>query len=272
MPAAVVKRIEPSAVPEARSAGVPSASIRPRSMMTTWSARRSASSSSWVVRITQMPRVALVGDDVAHHDASLGVDAGGGLVEEEHLGLAHQGQRQRESLLLPAGQPPPRGAPDRAEADPLEEVVGVLGVVVVGGEEVEDLGRAEHGVDAAPLQHHPDAGHQGGVVGGAGRGRAPGPSRRRAGGSPRGPRRCWSCRRRWARAAPPPGRRRADEREPVDGHSRAVADDHLVAVDGRRSEPVPPCGERGHVVHGGSRYRCPRHDRYPQWCERTAPR
>ena len=31
---------------------------------------------------------------------------------------------------------------------------------------MEDLGRAEHRVDAAALQHHPDAGHQVGVVGG----------------------------------------------------------------------------------------------------------
>ena len=86
--------------------------MRPWSMMTTWSARRSASASSWVVRITQIALVPLGGDDVADHEAALGVDPGRGLVEEEHLGLAHQGQRQGQALLLAARQPSPRGAPD----------------------------------------------------------------------------------------------------------------------------------------------------------------
>ena len=56
MPGAAVKRMVPSALPAARADGLPSARIRPRSMMITWSARRSASANSWVVRITQMPR------------------------------------------------------------------------------------------------------------------------------------------------------------------------------------------------------------------------
>ena len=178
---------------------------------------------------------ALVGDDVAHHDASFGVDAGGGLVEEEHLGLPHQRQRQRESLLLPAGQSPPRRAPDRSQPHPLDELVGVLGVVVVGGEEVEYLGRAEHGVDAAPLQHDPDAAHQLGVV-------AAWVEAEHPGGAP------------VERAVALQGLDGAGlagavgteqrhhlagvghEREVVDGQGVAVTNDDPAAVDGRRSE------------------------------------
>ena len=63
-------------------------------MITIRSASRSASSSSWVVSSTQTPRVAQIGDDVADGQASLGVDAGGGLVEEGHLRSADQGQGQ----------------------------------------------------------------------------------------------------------------------------------------------------------------------------------
>ena len=100
---------------EARSAGVPSASIRPWSMMTTRSASRSASASSWVVRITQTPGRPLVGDDVAHHDPALGVDPGGGLVEEEHVGAGRPGPgpatgaaaRPRTAAATACGAPRP---------------------------------------------------------------------------------------------------------------------------------------------------------------------
>ena len=108
--------------------------------------------------------VALGGDDVAHRDAALGIDAGGGLVEEEHVGLPDQSESQGEALLLTTGQPPPRGAADRTEPDPFDQLVGILGIVVVPGEEMEDLGRAEHRVDAAALEHHADPGNQLGVV------------------------------------------------------------------------------------------------------------
>ena len=108
-----------------------------------------------------MPRVALVGDDLADHDPALGVDPGGGLVEEHHLGPADQGQGQGEPLLLPSRQPPPRGAAHRPEPDQVEQAVGVLGVVVVPGEQVEHLGRAEHRVDAARAAASPRSGAPG---------------------------------------------------------------------------------------------------------------
>ena len=81
--------------------------------------------------------VALGGDEVPDDDAALGVDAGGGLVEEEDLRPAHQGQGQGQALLLTARQPPPRGPAGVGQSDLVEQVVRVLGVVVVGGEQLE---------------------------------------------------------------------------------------------------------------------------------------
>ena len=94
------------------------------------------------------PTVGKTGDHRPHGQPALGVDAGGGLVEEHHRGLAHQGQGQRQALLLAAGQPPPGRLAHGSQPDQVEELVGVFGVVVVAGEQVEHLGGAEHGVDA----------------------------------------------------------------------------------------------------------------------------
>ena len=104
-------------------------------MITTSSATRSASGSSWVVSSDARAPVAQVGDDLAHRDAALGVDPGGGLVEEHHVGPAHDGERQRQALLLAPRQPPPRRAGHGAQAHQVEQRLGVLGVVVVVGEQ-----------------------------------------------------------------------------------------------------------------------------------------
>ena len=84
----------------------------------------------------------------------------------------------------------------------------VLGVVVVGGEQVEHPAGPEHRVDPAALEHHPDAGHQRPVVAPRVEAQDPHPARRRAGGSPRGSRRWRSSPRRWAREWPAPRRPR----------------------------------------------------------------
>ena len=110
------------------------------------------------------PLVARCGDDVSDHDPAFGVYAGGGLVQEEHLGLAHQSQSQGQALLLPAGQASPRGASGTSQPYQVEQRIGVFGVVVVGRKQVEHLGRPQHRVDPAFLQHDPDPRHQGVVV------------------------------------------------------------------------------------------------------------
>ena len=93
-PGGAPKRISSPPAERISSAGVPLATTVPWSMITTRSASRSASSSSWVVSSTQTPAAAQVPDDLADHLAAGDVDAGGGLVEERDLGPADQGERR----------------------------------------------------------------------------------------------------------------------------------------------------------------------------------
>ncbi len=208
------------------------------------------------------PTVGKTGDHRPHGQPALGVDAGGGLVEEHHRGLAHQGQGQRQALLLAAGQPPPGRLAHGSQPDQVEELVGVFGVVVVAGEQVEHLGGAEHGVDAPALEHDAHAPDQGGVVlvrvepedpHGTG-GRTPVALEGLDGAR-------LACAVRTEQGHDLTGV--GGERQVVDGERVAVADDQLLTVhgcgrrSGRRSRRVDG------VLHGRSRYRCRRHDRYP---------
>ena len=111
------------------------------------------------------PSLPQPGHHGAHGDAALGVDAGGRLVEEGHLGAPDQGQGEREPLLLAAREVAPGRAGDRTQPHEVEELVHRHRIGVVAGEEVEDAARPEHGVDAAALEHDPDAAAEGGVVG-----------------------------------------------------------------------------------------------------------
>ncbi len=188
------------------------------------------------------PAVAAGRDELAHHEAALGIDPRGRLVEEEDLGPTDQGERERQSLLLAAGEPPVRGATHGGQADPVDQVGRVLGVVVVGGEQLEHPSGTEHRIDASSLEHHPDASHDRGVV-------APGIEPEHPGGAP--------CDR-------PVSLERFDgtglartvrseqcdhlaglrtEGETADRDGGAVADDHLVTDDGG-------------FGHGSPRYRC----------------
>ena len=63
----------------------------------------------------------------AHGHAPLGVDAGGRLVEEGHLGPADQGQGEREPLLFAAREVAPRRGGDAAQPDEVEQLVGGTG-------------------------------------------------------------------------------------------------------------------------------------------------
>ncbi|SHV90723.1 Uncharacterised protein [Mycobacteroides abscessus subsp. abscessus] len=49
-------------------------------------------------------------DQLPHHQPRVRVHAGGRLVEKNQLWPAYERARQREALLLPARQPPVRGA------------------------------------------------------------------------------------------------------------------------------------------------------------------
>ena len=74
----------------------PRAMIRPWSMTMMSSARRSASSRYWVVSSSVVPRSTRCVEHRPQLGAGPGVEAGGGLVEEQHLGVGHQGGGQVE--------------------------------------------------------------------------------------------------------------------------------------------------------------------------------
>ena len=93
-----------TSVPTVRlsASGVPSATRRPREMMPTRSASSSASSRYWVVRKMVVPCCCVEAADlVPHRGPALGVEAGGGLVEEEDVGVVDQGGGQVEAALHP---------------------------------------------------------------------------------------------------------------------------------------------------------------------------
>ena len=73
-------------------------------MKTTRSAARRAKPISWVTTTMVMPSCASVGHDVEHLVDHLGVERGGGLVEQHHLGLHGERPGDGDALLLAAGQ------------------------------------------------------------------------------------------------------------------------------------------------------------------------
>ena len=95
-------------------------------------------------------------DDVAD---GRGVEAGGGLVEEEHLGLVQQRPRQGDALALSGRRPPHRLVGAVAHAEPLEHLADAAsGQLVVeapdacGGQQVLD--RREALVEPRVLGEH----------------------------------------------------------------------------------------------------------------------
>ena len=161
------------------------------------------------------------------------VEAGGRLVEEDEFGASHQRHRQREPLLLAAGEAPVRRPPhDRVvEPDALQERLRPLRIRVVGGVQAEELEGPQQGVEAAPLEHQADPPPQRGSV--AAR-VEPEDADAPAVGRPVALQRL--DRRRLARPVGPEEReelaRRDGEGEPVDGGPLAVALDQAVDDDG----------------------------------------
>ena len=129
--------------------------MRPRCSNTMSPASRRASPRSWVDITTLMPRCADGADDVLDRLGGGGIEARGRLVEEQHGGIARERARQREPLLLAAGQPPRRhDRPSCAEADQLQQFADaarVFGARHAGGaQRVADIGGR-----AAPQHHRP---------------------------------------------------------------------------------------------------------------------
>ena len=217
------------APPPVSSAGVPAATIRPRSMMATRSASRSTSSSSWVVEQDGRAGGPQRRDAIPGRPLGRGVHARGRLVEDQQLRAAEEREGQREALLLAARQPPvagPRGI-DRGRRP--RAARRVLGVAVEAAVQPEHLARRGPVVDAALLEHQPDPRPEAPSVPRRVQARAPAPSRRPAVDSPRGSRPSSSCRRRWGPAArtarrdPPRMRRRRGSRAARSALRRSLA-------------------------------------------------
>ena len=96
-------------------------------------------------------------DDLPRLAASRRVEAGGGLVEEEQLGVADERHCDVETALLAAGEL--AGAIVRLALEPDEgdRLVDVARGGVVAGVELERLAHGEERLDAALLEDDPDA-------------------------------------------------------------------------------------------------------------------
>ena len=104
-----------------RSAGAPISMSRPCSMIATRSQSRSASSIKCVVRKTVLPRLADAVHQVPDGAPRLRVESRGELVEEHHLGVVDERERDEEPLLLPAREAHERGIALFRESELLEQ-------------------------------------------------------------------------------------------------------------------------------------------------------
>ena len=184
---------------------------------------------------TVVPAVALLLDEVPHVEPPVGVEAGRGLVEEEHLGPPEQGGRQRQALLLPARETSDRGAGELVDAEPAGRLVDVGGRGVEPGEMFEQADRLAPTRQTPRLQHDSDAGP---VVSAPGQ-RVLAEHRHRSGGGPRQPHGTLDGRGLAGPVRPehrrhPTGRRLP--RQAVYGHHRPERPGELEQVHGGRTE------------------------------------
>ena len=144
------------------AAGVPSATIRPWSMIPTRSASASASSRYWVVRKTVTPS-SLARRSTSSHSAAaaLRVEAGGGLVEEQDPRPVHQRQRQVEPALHAARVAAHLAVGRLGQAHALDQLVAAalalgLGQAVQRGLQAHVLARGQERVERGLLQRGAD--------------------------------------------------------------------------------------------------------------------
>jgi hypothetical protein len=85
------------------------------------------------------------------------VEAGGGLVEEQHLGVADQAEREVEAPLLPARERAHARVALVGELDQLQQLVHGARALVPAAVHLEHLGHGELGLEPAGLQHDAEA-------------------------------------------------------------------------------------------------------------------
>src|ERR1019366_1728854 len=100
---------------------------------------------------------AQVEHELVDFEAGLGVEAGGGLVEKEHLRVVEQGERQGEPLLLPAGEFAVLRVALLPELQALQELVAIHGTGVEGVEELHGLVDLDLLLEVGGLQADADA-------------------------------------------------------------------------------------------------------------------
>ena len=171
----------------------------------------------------------VVGVDRADHvpqvAPGLGVEAGGRLVQEDDLGVVHQGERDRQPLLLAAGQAPRVAVGLGLEPDQLQRPIGERSAASGRGRSGRTA-RAARAPSACRRGRWTAAGRRSGPGSRADRATPAGPAarprRRRACAGPRSSRAWSSCRRRSARGCRTTRPARPRTRR-VDGDVVAVA-------------------------------------------------
>ncbi len=143
------------------SAGVPSAMTRPWSTTTMSRHRRSASSRYWVVSSTVVPSRHQVLDDAPEVLAALGVEAGGGLVEEEDRRAGHQRSGQVEATAHAARVGLEDAVRRVGQAELLEQLVGpgpgdLAAQVAQAADHADVLAAGQVLVDGGVLAGQPD--------------------------------------------------------------------------------------------------------------------
>ena len=103
-----------------------------------------------------------VEDDLPEGTARRRVQARRGLVEEDQLGIVHEGEGDRETLPLAARQLPGLALALLPEIEPIDQLCRRVAVTAVERpEEVQDLGDGQLRVERRCLEGHPDSRLQG---------------------------------------------------------------------------------------------------------------
>ena len=91
-----------------------------------------ASPRSCVAITTLMPRAATARMMSSIALVAAGIEARGRLVEKQHLGIAGERAREREPLLLAAGEPPRRPVAETGKPDELQQFRDARGALARG--------------------------------------------------------------------------------------------------------------------------------------------
>src|ERR1044071_762626 len=104
-------------------------------------------------------------DEIPELPPRLGIEAGGGLVEKEELGIGDEGARERQPLLLTTRQLPHATVALLPELDRIEDFLEGTGPLVEAAKELQGLGDGEFVGELGFLERDPEALAQGSGAG-----------------------------------------------------------------------------------------------------------